>query len=94
MDEFKLNENKWSKDMFSIKDRWVPAYFRYIKLSRLMSMTSRSESENPLVSHLHLKGKWKNKEIRSMKTTLIRNLLSFVGNTFTNRETRNKGIYK
>lgn len=46
MDEFQLNDNKWLKEMFSIRDRWIPAYFQDVPLSGLMRTTSRSESEN------------------------------------------------
>ncbi|XP_076904709.1 protein FAR1-RELATED SEQUENCE 5-like [Bidens hawaiensis] len=45
-DEFNLSENKWLKDMFSIRESWVPAYFRDIPMCCLMKTTSRSESCN------------------------------------------------
>ncbi|GKC01720.1 FAR1-related sequence 5-like protein isoform X1 [Tanacetum coccineum] len=46
LDEFSLNENKWLSDMFEMRDRWIPAYFRNEPMSGLMRTTSRSESEN------------------------------------------------
>ncbi|XP_076896330.1 protein FAR1-RELATED SEQUENCE 5-like [Bidens hawaiensis] len=33
IDEFNLTENKWLKDMFAIRESWVPAYFRDIPMS-------------------------------------------------------------
>ncbi|GKF07554.1 FAR1 DNA binding domain, zinc finger, SWIM-type, MULE transposase domain containing protein, partial [Tanacetum coccineum] len=46
VDEFSLNENKWLSDMFEMRDRWIPAYFRNEPMSGLIRTTSRSESEN------------------------------------------------
>ncbi|XP_076957791.1 protein FAR1-RELATED SEQUENCE 5-like [Bidens hawaiensis] len=46
IDEFNLSENKWLKDMFAIRESWVPAYFRDIPMCCLMKTTSRSESCN------------------------------------------------
>ncbi|XP_076938235.1 protein FAR1-RELATED SEQUENCE 5-like [Bidens hawaiensis] len=34
------------KDMFAIRDSWVPAYFRELPMCCLMKTTSRSESSN------------------------------------------------
>ncbi|KAJ9542049.1 LOW QUALITY PROTEIN: hypothetical protein OSB04_028555 [Centaurea solstitialis] len=34
------------RDMFDIRDRWIPTYYREINMSGLMKTTSRSESEN------------------------------------------------
>ncbi|XP_076890398.1 protein FAR1-RELATED SEQUENCE 5-like [Bidens hawaiensis] len=46
INEFNLSENKWLKDMFAIRESWVPAYFRDIPMCCLMKTTSRSESCN------------------------------------------------
>ncbi|KAI3496959.1 hypothetical protein L1887_39337 [Cichorium endivia] len=46
MDEYDLNSNKWFKEMFAIRDRWIPGYFKDCHLSGLMRTTSRSEGEN------------------------------------------------
>ncbi|XP_023770121.1 protein FAR1-RELATED SEQUENCE 1-like [Lactuca sativa] len=46
MDEYELNDNKWFKDMFSIRDKWIPAYFKDCHLLGLMGKTSRCKGEN------------------------------------------------
>ncbi|XP_076944392.1 protein FAR1-RELATED SEQUENCE 5-like [Bidens hawaiensis] len=46
IDDFNLSENKWLKDMFAIRDSWVPAYFRDLPMCCLMKTTSRCESSN------------------------------------------------
>ncbi|XP_023730020.1 protein FAR1-RELATED SEQUENCE 1-like [Lactuca sativa] len=46
MDEYELNDNKWFKDMFAIRDKWIPAYFKDCHFSGLMRTTSRCEDEN------------------------------------------------
>ncbi|XP_021986821.2 protein FAR1-RELATED SEQUENCE 2-like [Helianthus annuus] len=44
--EFKLEDNDWLSDIFSLRKSWIPAYYRMEHMSGLMRMTSRSESEN------------------------------------------------
>jgi hypothetical protein len=44
--EHKLEDNPWLKRMYSLRSRWIPAYFKDTPLSGLMRTTSRSESEN------------------------------------------------
>lgn len=46
IEEFKLEDNKWLKEMFNIRNRWIPAFFKKIQLSGLMRTTSLSESQN------------------------------------------------
>jgi hypothetical protein len=46
MDRYSLQTHAWLNDMYSIRDRWVPAYFRDIHLCCLMKTTSRCESSN------------------------------------------------
>ncbi|XP_076910473.1 protein FAR1-RELATED SEQUENCE 5-like [Bidens hawaiensis] len=46
IDEFNVSENKWLKDMFAIRESWVPAYFRDVPMCCLMKTTSRCESSN------------------------------------------------
>ncbi|XP_076932570.1 protein FAR1-RELATED SEQUENCE 5-like [Bidens hawaiensis] len=46
IDDFDLSENKWLKDMFAIRDSWVPAYFRELPMCCLIKTTSRCESSN------------------------------------------------
>ncbi|XP_076937470.1 protein FAR1-RELATED SEQUENCE 5-like [Bidens hawaiensis] len=46
IEKFGLQENEWLNDMFEIRDRWVPAYFREIPFCCLMKTTSRCESSN------------------------------------------------
>ncbi|GJV67930.1 FAR1-related sequence 5-like protein [Tanacetum coccineum] len=46
IEEFDLKENKWLSDMYNIRNRWIPAYFKDVELCGLMRTTSRSMSEN------------------------------------------------
>ncbi|KAD6795856.1 hypothetical protein E3N88_06752 [Mikania micrantha] len=43
---FNLQDNVWLKDMFGIRNLWVPVYFREIPMCCLMKTTSRCESSN------------------------------------------------
>ncbi|GJV73332.1 FAR1-related sequence 5-like protein, partial [Tanacetum coccineum] len=52
VNEFHLEDNKWLSDMFILREKWIPAYFRDMPLSRLMRTTSRSESENHMFGRL------------------------------------------
>ena len=52
MEDFSLNEHKWLNDMFDMRDKWIPAYFRHEPMSGLMRTTSRSESENHFLGQL------------------------------------------
>ncbi|PWA87078.1 protein FAR1-RELATED SEQUENCE 5 [Artemisia annua] len=51
LNEYNFDEHKWLNDMFNIKEKWIPAYFRDIPMSVLMNTTSRSESENYFFGH-------------------------------------------
>ncbi|XP_052627215.1 protein FAR1-RELATED SEQUENCE 5-like [Lactuca sativa] len=44
MKEFNLEDTRWFKDMFTIRDSWIPGYFSDIPMCGLMKTTSRSES--------------------------------------------------
>ncbi|XP_052627140.1 protein FAR1-RELATED SEQUENCE 5-like [Lactuca sativa] len=46
MVKYKLQDNKWMKDMFDLRSSWIPTYFKDVPMSGLMRTTSRSESEN------------------------------------------------
>ncbi|XP_076948410.1 protein FAR1-RELATED SEQUENCE 5-like [Bidens hawaiensis] len=46
MTEFKLNDHDWLKQMYDIREQWVPGYFRDIPMCCLMKTTSRCESSN------------------------------------------------
>ncbi|XP_052622495.1 protein FAR1-RELATED SEQUENCE 6-like [Lactuca sativa] len=46
MNEFNLEDTRWFKDMFTIRDSWIPRYFSDIPMCGLMKTTSRSESMN------------------------------------------------
>ncbi|CAI9281814.1 unnamed protein product [Lactuca saligna] len=46
MKEFNLEDTRWFKDMFTIRDSWIPGYFCDIPMCGLMKTTSRSESMN------------------------------------------------
>ena len=54
--EFNLQENKWLSDMFEIRERWIPAYFKDVALCGLMRTTSRSESENSFFQNFTSRG--------------------------------------
>lgn len=56
LDDYNLKENKWLSDMFQIRERWIPAYFKDMQLCGLMRTTSRSESENSFFSNFSSKG--------------------------------------
>ena len=49
--EFGLQKNAWLSQMYDIRDMWIPAYFRDVFLGAVMRTTSRSESENNLLSN-------------------------------------------
>ncbi|XP_023760006.1 protein FAR1-RELATED SEQUENCE 6-like [Lactuca sativa] len=46
MKEFNLEDTRWFKYMFTIRDSWIPIYFSDIPMCGLMKTTSRSESMN------------------------------------------------
>nr|KAJ0197075.1 hypothetical protein LSAT_V11C700386120 [Lactuca sativa] len=46
MKEFNLEDTRWFKDMFTIRDSWIRGYFSDIPMCGLMKTTSRSESMN------------------------------------------------
>lgn len=52
MKAFNLEGNKWLNDMFEIRSKWIPAYFRDEHMFGLMRTTSRSESENHFFGQL------------------------------------------
>nr|KAJ0195939.1 hypothetical protein LSAT_V11C700381250 [Lactuca sativa] len=41
MKEFNLEDTRWFKDMFTIRDSWIPGYFSDIPMCGLMKTTSR-----------------------------------------------------
>ncbi|KAK1412927.1 hypothetical protein QVD17_34537 [Tagetes erecta] len=43
---FSLQDHEWLSEMYAIRHRWVPAYFRELPLCCLMKTTSRCESSN------------------------------------------------
>ena len=52
MNDFNLNDNTWLIDMFGMRTKWIPAYFRHEPMSGLMRTTSRSESENHFLGQI------------------------------------------
>nr|KAJ0227238.1 hypothetical protein LSAT_V11C100036730 [Lactuca sativa] len=48
---YKLEDNKWIKEMYNIRTSWILAYFRDTTLSGLMRTTSRSESPSHIYTH-------------------------------------------
>nr|GEW84502.1 hypothetical protein [Tanacetum cinerariifolium] len=43
---FNLSANSWLSELFEIRDRWIPGYFKGLPMCCLMKTTSRSESSN------------------------------------------------
>ncbi|GJV02288.1 FAR1 DNA binding domain-containing protein [Tanacetum coccineum] len=43
---YNLHDNKWLSDMYAIRERWVPGYFKEVPMCGLMKTTSPSESSN------------------------------------------------
>lgn len=50
--EYKLQDHGWLADMFEMRSKWIPAYFRDWPMSGLMRTSSRSESENHMFGQL------------------------------------------
>ncbi|XP_076907638.1 protein FAR1-RELATED SEQUENCE 5-like [Bidens hawaiensis] len=46
MNDFQLNDHDWLKDIFHIRESWIPAYYREESMSGLMRTSCSSESEN------------------------------------------------
>ena len=40
MIKYNLLEDKWFRNLFSIRDQWMPAYFRDIRLGGILRTTS------------------------------------------------------
>ena len=51
MIKYNLLEDKWFCNFFSIRDQWIPTYFRDITLGGILRTTSRSESINNLFNN-------------------------------------------
>ncbi|XP_057532953.1 protein FAR1-RELATED SEQUENCE 5-like [Amaranthus tricolor] len=51
MTKYNLQTDKWFTSIFSIRDQWIPAYFRDIPLGGILRTTSRSESVNSFFNH-------------------------------------------
>ncbi|XP_052627239.1 protein FAR-RED IMPAIRED RESPONSE 1-like [Lactuca sativa] len=62
MKEFNLEDTRWFKDMFTIRDSWIPGYFSDIPMCGLMKTTSRSENgwEVYIVQHNNSTSEFKN----------------------------------
>ncbi|GJR42656.1 FAR1-related sequence 5-like protein [Tanacetum coccineum] len=45
---YNLHDNKWLSDMYAIRERWVPGFFKEVPMCGLMKTTSRSESSNAI----------------------------------------------
>ena len=46
VEKYSVEDHKWFKDMFFIRQVWIPAFFRDVPMGSLMRTTSFSESEN------------------------------------------------
>ncbi|KAL4590127.1 hypothetical protein LXL04_003047 [Taraxacum kok-saghyz] len=51
--EHKLEDDPWLKRMYSLRSRWIPAYFKDTPLSGLMRTTSRSEIKFFIILYQH-----------------------------------------
>ncbi|KAK1415134.1 hypothetical protein QVD17_30906 [Tagetes erecta] len=50
LEEYQLSHSKWLNDMYNIRERWIPAFFKNLEMCGLMRTSSRSESENSFFS--------------------------------------------
>ncbi|XP_071713608.1 protein FAR1-RELATED SEQUENCE 5-like [Rutidosis leptorrhynchoides] len=50
--KYNLDDHNWLIDMFNVRQKWIPAYFRDSDMSDLMRTSSRSESENHVFQQL------------------------------------------
>ncbi|XP_071695853.1 protein FAR1-RELATED SEQUENCE 12-like [Rutidosis leptorrhynchoides] len=46
LDEFGLHDVDWFKDMYAMKEKWIPCFFRDTPMAGLMRTSSLCESEN------------------------------------------------
>ncbi|KAL7602924.1 protein FAR-RED IMPAIRED RESPONSE 1-like [Lactuca sativa] len=62
MKEFNLEDTRWFKYMFTIRDSWIPGYFSDIPMCGLIKTTSRSENgwEVYIVQHNNSESDFKN----------------------------------
>lgn len=74
---FDLKDNKWFSDMYRIRQRWIPSYFKDLPMNGLMRTTSLSESENSFF------GRCKNP-----KSTLVDFMMRFEGALDKQRHTQ------
>ncbi|XP_052626901.1 protein FAR1-RELATED SEQUENCE 5-like [Lactuca sativa] len=56
LNEFNISNNKWLQEMYGLRRRWVPAFFKDIPMSGLMRTTSLSEGQNWLFQNNTLTG--------------------------------------
>ena len=68
IEEFKLKDNKWLKDMYEIREDWIPSYFRCIPMHGLMRTTSLFESENSFF-----------RNCKNVKSTLLEFMMRYEG---------------
>nr|GEY99932.1 protein FAR1-related sequence 5-like [Tanacetum cinerariifolium] len=62
---YNFQDNKWLSDMYAIRDRWIPGYFKEYPMCGLMKTTSRSESSNAFFQF------FSHKEKCNMKSTKV-----------------------
>ncbi|GJR64889.1 FAR1-related sequence 5-like protein [Tanacetum coccineum] len=53
--EYNFQDNKWLSDMYAIRDRWIPGYFKDYPMCGLMKTTSLFESSNAFSIFFHIK---------------------------------------
>nr|KAJ0211604.1 hypothetical protein LSAT_V11C400171750 [Lactuca sativa] len=46
LDEFNISNNKWMKEMYGLRRRWIPAFLKHISMPGLMRTTSLSKGQN------------------------------------------------
>ncbi|KAJ0536891.1 putative Zinc finger, SWIM-type, FHY3/FAR1 family [Helianthus annuus] len=49
--DYELSENKWLRDMFEIRERWIPTYFKDIPMCCITKITSRVDTFFKVESH-------------------------------------------
>nr|KAJ0207731.1 hypothetical protein LSAT_V11C500268080 [Lactuca sativa] len=76
LNEFNISNKKWLQEMYGLRRRWVPAFFKDIPMSGLMRTTSLSEGQiwsfqnNTLTGSYLLMVLWNDKGVIKLSTTL------------------------
>ncbi|KAK1363245.1 hypothetical protein POM88_038806 [Heracleum sosnowskyi] len=95
IEEYKLQDNTWLQEMYSVHSDWIPVYFNDIPMAGLLRTTSRPESSNSFFSiFIGEVPHWDSELIPTLHTPLAiekdaaivytKNLFNFVSEEITN----------